>query len=89
MPMPYSAQWPAMIAALRHPANASVTGLLSAVMKRPDAGIAQHRRVRCDIVSAPRPQQQALGLDDGIIEPGKRDAGFQGSEHTNLSVGFA
>src|SRR3984957_15895909 len=40
MPKPCSAQCPEMIAAFRHPTNASVMGLLSAVMKGPDAGSA-------------------------------------------------
>jgi hypothetical protein len=40
-------------------------------------GVGQHRRVRRDIGAAPSPQFQALGLDDGTVGLGERDAGLQ------------
>ena len=43
----------------------------------PRGGIGEHRRIGRDVGATPSPQFQALGLDDGTLWLGKRDAGLE------------
>src|SRR6188472_486080 len=44
-------------------------------------GIGQHRRIRGDVAAAPRPQDQAYGLDNGTVDLQQSGAGLERRDH--------